>query len=179
MPEISVEIQRALLGLLMISAIFALINYIMTGYALYSVSKVEKVDKPWLAWIPIGNFYQLIKLGKGSYMFIIACIGIVIFKGMPGVVPSVLAIISSIVYTGYSMYMYYKICDRYDINFIFIAIGSLSIICFVFESLGNLLIPILLIGLYGQWNLARKVKMPRDFSKRQIKTEVLGRKKTK
>lgn len=179
MPELSVELQRTMLGLLMISAVFALVNYVITGYAIYSVSKVEKIDKPWLGWVPIGNFYQLIKLGKGSYVFILALIGIAVFKGIPGTVPSIVAIISSVIYTGYSMYMYYKVCDRYDINFIFIAIGSLSILCFVFESLGNLLIPVLLVGLYGQWNLARKVKMPRDQSKRAIKTEVVGRKKKK
>lgn len=179
MPEISVELQSAMLGFLIMLIIFAFINYIITGYAIYSISKVEKVDRPWLGWIPIGNFYQLIKLGKGSYFFIIAAVGIAVFKVVPGIIPNIIVIISSIIYTVYSMYMYYKVCDRYDINFIFIAIGSLSILCIVFKSLGNLLIPVLLVGLYGQWNLARKVKKPRDFSKRAIKTEVLGRQKTK
>lgn len=179
MPEMTPELRATFLGLLMISVIFAFVNYLVTGYAIYSVSKVEKVDKPWLGWIPIGNFYQLIKLGKGNYAFIVALVGIVLFKGMNGMIPSLIAIVSSVIYTIYSMYMYYKICDRYDISFLFIAIGSLSIVCILIKSIGGFLIPVLLIGLYGQWNLARKIKKAKNPNERRIKTEVIGMRKRK
>lgn len=173
------EIQSAIMGILMLSALFALVNYILTGFAIYNVSKAEKVNRAWLAWIPIGNFYQLIKLGKGNYFFIATLIGVMIFGSSTNGISSILGLVFSIVYSGYSIYMYSKLCDKYDVNIFLIAIGVLAPIFILVESLGGLVIPVLLIGMYGQFKLARNAKKPINKNERVIETRVIGRKKKK
>lgn len=173
------EIQSTIMGILLFSALFALANYIVTGFAIYNISKVENVNNPWLAWIPIGNFYQLIKLGKGNYIFLIALIGVMAFGSSNNGITSILGLIFSIVYSGYSIYMYSKLCDKYDVNIFIIGIGILAPIFILVKSLGGFLIPVLVIGMYGQFKLARNAKKPRNENERVIETRVVGRKNKK
>ncbi|WWU63904.1 hypothetical protein QJR26_12830 [Clostridium baratii] len=137
-------------GILLLITVCTIINYIITSLALYNVAKAEGDDKPWLAWIPIGNAYMTIKLGKGNMLFIIPFVLAMIFTGM-------IRNISIVIYTVYSIYMYKNICDRYNASFLPILIGSLSLIVGIVPALINANILIYLIGLYGQWNLYRCV----------------------
>ncbi len=36
---------------------FALANYIMTSWGLYSIAERRRISNPWLAWLPIGNYW--------------------------------------------------------------------------------------------------------------------------
>lgn len=51
--------------------IIAIVLYILASLGLYKLAQNAGIENPWLAWIPIGNFYILAKLIKtlkiGSY----------------------------------------------------------------------------------------------------------------
>ncbi|MGL4849693.1 MAG: hypothetical protein ACRC28_12355 [Clostridium sp.] len=180
MPEITPDMQRMMLGILVVSLVLGIINYILTGLAIFKVSKKEGLDKPWLGWIPLGNFYQLIRLGKGNQFFLIALVAVMIFAQPINGFIKILGIISAVIYVGYMMYMYYRICDRYNISFVFIAAGSAAVICLLIPALGGLTIPALLVGMYGQFNLARKIDKVDLTKGRKIETKVTtGNKKKK
>ncbi|MGL5648519.1 MAG: hypothetical protein ACRDDY_11785 [Clostridium sp.] len=179
MPELTPEIQRMILTILGVSILFGVINYVFTGLAIFRVSKKEGLDKAWLGWIPVGNFYQLIRLGKGSQFFLIALLGVMLFARPINGFSQILGIVSALIYVGYTMYMYYKVCDKYSINFIFIAAGSVSVLCILIPSIGGLAIPALLLGMYGQFNLARKINKLDLNVGRKIETKVTSSRKKK
>lgn len=42
-----------------IAGIFSVISYILQGMSFYTVAKRRGIEKPWLAWVPIGNTWIL------------------------------------------------------------------------------------------------------------------------
>ncbi|MBM7833575.1 hypothetical protein [Clostridium sardiniense] len=167
--EISNELLKTMSMLFVIITIFTLINYIFVALATYRIAKKENVDNPWLSWIPIGNSYILIKLGKGNMLFLAP---LIISMFTSGIVREV----SMAVYVVYSVYMYYKICDRYEVSFIPIAIGSSTLVIGLFPGLVGLTIPVYLIGVYGQWKLYKGATNG-SVNKRKITSKITNKKK--
>lgn len=167
--EISNELVKTMSILFIIMTLFALINYIFVSLALYKIAKNENVDNPWLSWIPIGNSYMLIKLGKGNMIFILPLI-ISMYN------QEIIGQISMAVYVAYSAYMYYKICDRYKVNFIPIAIGASALVIGLFPALTGFTILVYLIGVYGQWKLYKEA-INSSTNKRKITTKVANKNK--
>lgn len=167
--EIPNELIKTMSMLFIMMTIFALINYIAVSLALYKIAKKENVDNPWLSWIPIGNSYMLIKLGKGNMIFILS---LIIAMFTTGIIREV----SMAVYVVYSAYMYYKICDRYEVSFIPIAIGASALVIGLFPGLTGFTILVYLIGVYGQWKLYKgAVNAP--VNKRKITSKITKKKK--
>lgn len=85
-----------------ITFIIGLVFYIFTAISLYAISKKRGYDKPWLAFIPIANFYlmgaiadninlvikkktifrRLALILSGSFIFSLIMIFVFIFKGV-------------------------------------------------------------------------------------------------
>ncbi|MEG1003413.1 hypothetical protein [Clostridium sp.] len=148
--EISNQLAMTMATLMIIITVCALVNYIFVSLALYKIAKVEGDDKAWLAWVPVGNAYMLIKLGGGKMVFLASFIAAMFLRGFLGT-------IAMAVFVIYGVYMYSNLCNKYDGSLIPIAIGSSALIVGIFPSLTGLTIPIYLIGLYGQWKLYRSV----------------------
>ncbi len=167
--EIPNELIKTMSMLFIMMTIFALINYIFVSLALYKIAKKENVDNPWLSWIPICNSYMLIKIGKGNMIFILPVIISMFTEGIIGE-------ISMAIYAVYSAYMYYKICDRYGVSFIPIAIGASSLVIGLFPGLAGFTILVYLIGVYGQWKLY-KGAVNGYVNKRKITSKATNKKK--
>lgn len=62
-----VSVLGALGGLLIVMAVIAIMVgitvYVFTSLSLYTIAQNRNFDKPWLAWIPVGNAYLLGQLG--------------------------------------------------------------------------------------------------------------------
>lgn len=57
----------AMMGLIFVLGIIAIISYIFQALAWYTVAKKRNIEYPWLAWIPVANFYTIGKVG--DYFF--------------------------------------------------------------------------------------------------------------
>ena len=55
-----------LLGFLL----FGVIVYIFTGIAYYKAAEVESIPNNWLAWIPVGNSYIMLRLAEKNMNFL-------------------------------------------------------------------------------------------------------------
>lgn len=159
------ESLQLITNILIIVTIFSLINYVFVSLALYKIAKKEKIDNPWLTWIPVGNAYILINVGKGNVIFIFPLIVAMFTTGI--IVP-----IGMAVYTAYSIYMYYKICQRYNVSVIPIAIGALSLVISIIPQLTLFAVPVYLISIYGQWKLFKGASKEPVNDKRKIKAKL-------
>lgn len=78
------EFFIALMGIIMIIAIVALVLgivvYICTGLALFTVGKAEGIPNKWLAWIPIGSNYVILKSGEKNANLIWVYLGTTILS---------------------------------------------------------------------------------------------------
>ncbi len=162
MPE---ELIKSLSTIFIVMTIFSLINYIVVSLALYKIAKKEKLDKPWLSWIPVGNAYILITLGKGNIGFVFTLVVAMFSRGL-------IADIAMTLYTVYSVYMYFKICKKYNVSIIPIAIGASSLVVSIIPFLSMLVIPMYLINLYGQWKLLKAAGNEVVGNKKNIKTKI-------
>lgn len=45
--------------LMVILLVFSVINYIFQGISMYTIAKRRGIEKPWLAWVPVGNTWLL------------------------------------------------------------------------------------------------------------------------
>lgn len=68
--ELATEILRNCGFLLLIIIIGIFMNYLTCAMAVYRISKVEKRKYSWLAFIPIVQDYQLLKVGGGNPIFL-------------------------------------------------------------------------------------------------------------
>ncbi|WP_024615217.1 hypothetical protein [Clostridium sp. Ade.TY] len=162
MPE---ELIKSLSTIFIVMTIFSFINYIVVSLALYKIAKKEKLDKPWLSWIPVGNAYILITLGKGNIGFVFTLVVAMFSRGL-------IADIAMTLYTVYSVYMYFKICKKYNVSIIPIAIGASSLVVSIIPFLSMLVIPMYLINLYGQWKLLKAADNEVVGNKKNIKTKI-------
>lgn len=153
MNEIVLENLLFILSIMLFIAI-----YITTSMAMFKISKNESISKPWFAWIPIFNDYLLIKLGKGSNMFmILAILGFVVDNpymqlSMQGQGVKFIITILTGAWSLYKIYLYNKICNRYDISIMLLAIGLL------FQLVPQFYIVGMIITLIGQAQLYVKAK---------------------
>ena len=162
MPE---ELIKSLSTIFIVMTIFSLINYIIVSLALYKIAKKEKLNKPWLAWIPVGNAYILISLGKGNISFVFTLVVAMFSTGLIGD-------IAMAIYTVYSVYMYFVICKKYNVSIIPIAIGAASLIVSMIPFLSILVIPMYLINLYGQFKLLKAADKEIIENNKNIKTKI-------
>jgi hypothetical protein len=74
--------------------IVALVMYILTSIGLYKLALNQRIENPWLAWIPIGNLYILGKIIKTlkidtleipsiELVLPIGCVVVAILGGIP------------------------------------------------------------------------------------------------
>ena len=83
-----------------------------------------------------------------------------------------IADIAMTLYTVYSVYMYFKICKKYNVSIIPIAIGASSLVVSIIPFLSMLVIPMYLINLYGQWKLLKAAGNEVVGNKKNIKTKI-------
>jgi hypothetical protein len=137
--------------LLMFAFLLFIVNYIVTSMAMFKISKMEKVSKPWFAWLPVCNDYLLIKLGNGSIWFMILAVASLVTGGPAlGLSESSIKTIGLIItaaWVVYKIFMYSRICDRYEINILIFVIGFLCqllskfvIIGIIIAIIGNILL---------------------------------------
>lgn len=159
------DVMSFLLGAFAILAL-GIVNYVLKALAIYKVAKVEKVDNPWLAWIPIANSFLIIKLGKGKMYLLVLSIMSFIADGymasfsVSGVTKGILIGVI-LIWLLYELVLYNRICDSYDVSVILIAC---SVVAFLFkysETLASLYIPLMLLSLYGHWRLYRNASKDR------------------
>lgn len=143
-----------LLSSYVLVVIIGIVGYVFTALALYKMAKVEGYKRPWLAWIPITSPYLLIKLGDGKILFLI--VGILsLFTGnfvngfMEDTLLKYFGIAVSAVWTIYSLIMYLKISDRYEVSALYFVIGL------IFELIPSMLIIGVIILAIGNFKLYR------------------------
>ncbi|MGG7176694.1 hypothetical protein ACQPU1_03800 [Clostridium paraputrificum] len=176
------DIMNALVGVLT-TIVLGIGNYVFAALAIYKISKVEKVENPWLAWIPIANSYLLIKLGKGKMYFMVLAIAsffaggyltILMGEGVGKVIGTLLTIAWSI----YTLIMYNRLCSNYDVNILFFVAGVIAPLVSLIQALAGLYIPLVLVSFYGHWKLYRNAgKSP--IGKPRIESKVILSKKKK
>ncbi|MGL5869744.1 hypothetical protein [Clostridium chrysemydis] len=148
------------------SAIMMIGNYVLMGLAIYKIATIQKQEKPWLAWIPIGNVYMLIKISKGKMWFLAAPIILFFVAGYQNVITQVITIIATVVFVLTLLYMYKTLCEEYDGSFWMLVVGLFP--------------PIFFINLYGLWKLYKgAVETEKNPNKRKIHSEVRIRKNKK
>lgn len=60
-----------ILGLILSAALFvSFIIYVCKGIMLYRLCKENDIKQKWLAWVPIGNDFMMLKLGEVSTNFV-------------------------------------------------------------------------------------------------------------
>lgn len=117
--------------------IASLFNYIFTSIALFKISKMEKIGKPWFAWIPVLNDYLLIKLGKGKIWFVILAAVPVVIQ-MIGFDTGIIGTIITAAWLVYKINMYMGICDRYNVSILIFTAGFMFQLTSVMTVRGTL-----------------------------------------
>ncbi|WP_143316199.1 hypothetical protein [Clostridium sp. HBUAS56017] len=139
--------------LLIFSFLFFIANYIVSSMAMFKISKLEKVSKPWFAWLPICNDYLLIKLGNGSMWFIILSIaslitgGPALSLGLESI--ETIGLIITAAWVIYKLFIYNRICDRYEINILIFVFG------FLCQLIGQFIIIGIIVTIVGHVLLYR------------------------
>lgn len=114
-------IASILLANLFVIAIVGLIAYVFSSIAFYSMAKKKDLDRPWLAWIPLGNYFifgKIIdeKVPFGSkitpYAHIILPLACVITP-MLGYVPYI-GFLFPIAFTVYNYFALYRLYRLYN-----------------------------------------------------------------
>lgn len=152
----NLDASMQLLGSYLIIALLGIINYVFSALAIYKVAKEEKIKNPWLAWIPVTNPYLLIKLGGGNLLFIIIAIISLLtgnyFNGFMTGGLKIVGIVVTAIWSLYSIYMYSKICDRYDVGIWFFILG------FIFQLISSMLIVGVIVLAVGNWKIYKNAK---------------------
>jgi len=150
--------EIAIQNLLILAVVFiSLLNYIFTSIALFKISKMEKVSKPWFAWIPILNDFLLIKIGKGNVWFTI--LAAVSFLAGGPVIERMTGFSLGIIGTGltaawiiYKVIMYSGICERYNVSILIIAAG------FIFQLITSMTVLGIVVSIVGHIMLYIKAR---------------------
>jgi hypothetical protein len=144
---------------LIIIAVFfiSFLNYIFTSMALFKISKVEKVGKPWFAWIPVLNDFLLIKIGKGNiWITILAAVSFLVggpvATQITGINLGIIGTIISAAWIIYKVIMYKGICERYNVNILIFAAG------FLFQLITSMALLGILVSIVGHVLLYIKAK---------------------
>ncbi len=134
-----------LLGFLL----FGVIVYICTGVAYYKAAEVEGIPNNWLAWIPIGNSYIMLKLAEKNmnllFIFIASMVSTVIRNLYDtGVIINLISFGISIWSIIVSIQCYLVIGKKYGISPAWFIVG-----CFI--------IPVMIVPMIMLYNKAKKV----------------------
>lgn len=140
--------------LIIFSLILIIANYIVSSMTMFKIAKLECVSKPWFAWIPVLNDYLVIKLGKGSIWFMILAVGSLVLGGpVLSLTETSLKTVSlaiTAVWVVYKLFMYSKICDRYEISILIFLVGFLG------QLIGQLTILAVIVAIVGHIILYRR-----------------------
>lgn len=140
--------------LIIFSFILIIANYIVSSMAMFKIAKLECVSKPWFAWIPGLNDYLVIKLGKGSIWFMILALASLVLGGpILSLTETSLKTVSLAVTAAwviYKLFMYSKICDRYEISILIFIAGFLG------QLIGQLVILAVIVAIVGHILLYRR-----------------------
>ena len=134
-----------LLGFLL----FGVIVYICTGLAYYKAAEVEEIPNNWLAWIPVGNSYIMLRLAEKNrnllFIFIASMASTVIRNFYdPGVIFNLVSFGISIWSIIVSIQCYLVIGKKYGISPAWFIVG-----CFI--------IPVMIAPMIMLYNKARKI----------------------
>lgn len=134
-----------LLGFLL----FGVIVYICTGLAYYKAAEVEGIPNNWLAWIPIGNSYIMLKLAEKNmnllFIFIASMVSTVIRNLYDtGVIINLISFGISIWSIIVSIQCYLVISKKYGISPAWFIVG-----CFI--------VPVMIVPMIMLYNKAKKV----------------------
>ena len=134
-----------LLGFLL----FGVIVYICTGLAYYKAAEVEGIPNNWLAWIPIGNSYIMLRLAEKNmnllFIFIASMASTVIRNFYDtGVIINLISFGISIWSIIVSIQCYLVISKKYGISPAWFIVG-----CFI--------VPVMIVPMIMLYNKAKKV----------------------
>lgn len=146
------------------SMLVSLATYVSMSLAIYKIAKIQNQNKPWIAWIPIGNIYMLIKITKSPMLFIIPPVILFFTAGFNNLILLVVTVVLTIAMVGTTLYMYKKLCNRYDSPFWPIVVGMVPALFF--------------LNIYGQWKLYNAaIEDEINPNKMKIRSEVRFREK--
>ncbi|MDS0524250.1 hypothetical protein NNC19_01080 [Clostridium sp. SHJSY1] len=139
--------------LLIFSFLLLIVNYIASSMAIFKIAKLEYVDNPWFAWVPVLNDYLIIKLGKGSIWFMILAVISLVLGGpvlsLNQRAIKTLALIITAAWVIYKLFLYTRICDRYEISILIFVVGFLG------QLIGQLVIFAVIVTIVGHILLYR------------------------
>jgi hypothetical protein len=101
--------------------IFALALYVYTAYTLMKIGQRRKVKYAWLAWIPIGNLYVLVKAadkhGAWTLFYLL------------GIIP----VVGQILIAALTVFLFYRVAEKLKFNPLFsllvlVPIGNLVLL---------------------------------------------------
>lgn len=117
--DAAVGVIAAFAGLFVVLAIIGIVNYVLMSIGLMKMAQNEEIENPWLAWVPIGNFWimgkliKTIELGSNKWeqaelILVIAAAGSIILGAIP-----VIGTIVSLAVAVLSILVMYKIYKMY------------------------------------------------------------------
>lgn len=169
------------LGMAGLNILFGIINYVLSALAIYKIAKVEKVNNPWLAWIPFANSYMVIKVADGNMLMLIVAItsfisGSAASALINNVAFSVIGFIISAWWSIYAITLYNKLCDRYNVNIILFVASFLAPVTIYIRFLATLYLPLVLVGFYAHYKLYKNASNGPS-SKVKVQSRVVRSKK--
>lgn len=117
--DAAVGVIAAFAGLFVVLGIIGIVNYVLMSIGLMKMAQNEEIENPWLAWVPIGNFWimgkliKTIELGSNKWeqaelILVIAAAGSIILGAIP-----VIGTIVSLAVAVLSILVMYKIYKMY------------------------------------------------------------------
>lgn len=146
------------LGVGMLNILLAALNYVLSSLAIYKIAEVEKINNPWLAWIPVANSYMLIKVAGGNmFMLILAVISFITGSTTTAIVGNqlftIFGVLISAVWSIYAIMLYNRLCDKYNVNIMLFVASFIAPIAIYFRVLAPFYVPLIAIGFYAHYKL--------------------------
>jgi hypothetical protein len=95
-------IMAILAGMMLVLIVVGIAMYIYMGLTLMALAKRLKFEKAWLAWVPIGNVYLMLKMGKQPWWPMLLMIGFII---------PIVNILAALAFTVFMVMAMWKICE--------------------------------------------------------------------
>lgn len=138
-----------IIGILLGFLLFMVIVYICTGIAYYKAAEAEGIPNRWLAWIPIGNSYIMLRLAEKNinllFIFIASMASTIIRNFYDiGAIFNLISFAITIVSIIISIQCYLVIGKKYGISSAWFIVG-----CFI--------IPVMIVPMIMLYNKAKKI----------------------
>lgn len=160
--------------------VLGILNYIFTALAVYKIAKVQEVKNAWLSWIPIGNQYTLIKIADGKILSIL--LAIVYLAGSMGAgilkLNQVVAVLVQLPWMIYTIILYNRLCDKYEVSIVFFISGLIAPLCGLFQPIAGLQVVFTLVSFYGYWKLYKNCTKVKQ-SKLKVESKIVFSNKKK